>query len=55
MWRFKLALEGTCVYVGKNISYAGLFRAQVKKIFVNGRKVINKIMNIVYISIIINY
>jgi len=39
MWRFKLALEGTCVYVGKNISYGGLLRAQVKKILVNGRKV----------------
>ncbi|KAK9710310.1 vacuolar membrane-associated protein iml1 [Basidiobolus ranarum] len=36
MWRLKLSLNGTCVHVGKKVSFAGCVRVQVKEIYVKG-------------------
>ncbi|CAJ0841132.1 7810_t:CDS:10 [Entrophospora sp. SA101] len=39
MWRLRLSLNDTCVYVGKRIEFAGCIRAQIKRIFVKGEQV----------------
>ncbi|ORY00219.1 hypothetical protein K493DRAFT_392196 [Basidiobolus meristosporus CBS 931.73] len=39
MWRLKMSLNGTCVHVGKKISFAGCVRVQVKEIYVAGKTV----------------
>ncbi|KAK9712490.1 vacuolar membrane-associated protein iml1, partial [Basidiobolus ranarum] len=39
MWRLKMSLNGTCVHVGKKISFAGCVRVQVKEIYVGGNTV----------------
>ncbi|KAI9141406.1 hypothetical protein BKA69DRAFT_1138976, partial [Paraphysoderma sedebokerense] len=39
MWRLTVSLTNMCVYVGKKLSFAGCIRAQIKEIYLNGRRV----------------
>ncbi|KAJ9077055.1 vacuolar membrane-associated protein iml1 [Entomophthora muscae] len=39
MWRLKMSLCNTCVYVGKKVLFAGCIRVQIKSIAINSREV----------------
>lgn len=39
MFRLKNSLNGSCLYVGKKLNFAGCIRAQVKRIYIDGELV----------------
>jgi hypothetical protein len=39
MWRLKMSIINTCVWIGKKITYAGVVRARVKGLFAGGAAV----------------
>jgi hypothetical protein len=39
MWRLGMSLEGRCVHVWEKVEFAGIVKAEVKGIYVRGKRV----------------